>query len=114
MSLSCPVGHGAAAAPVLTIGPGQEFLVDEIPAQRCIVGVEGAKEQADAALRVAHSGLECLGDLVEQQAPPRMPDRNGPDPAVADEYTQQRVVGHRLDDRCRVKIGHDYIVHGVR
>jgi hypothetical protein len=42
--------HGTAAAPVLAIGAGQEFLVDEIAAQRRIVGVQGTEEQADPAL----------------------------------------------------------------
>ena len=43
-------GHGAAAAPVLAIGAGQELLVDEIAAQRRIVGVQGTEEQADLVL----------------------------------------------------------------
>ena len=63
-------GYGTAAALVLTIGPGQEFLIDEVPPQRRVVGVYGAEKQADSAFWVAHARLECLGDLVKQQAAP--------------------------------------------
>src|SRR5215471_13321642 len=60
--------HRPAAAPVLTTGPGQQFLIDEIPPQSREVGIDGGQEPADAVFGVAHPGLEALRDLVEQKA----------------------------------------------
>jgi hypothetical protein len=45
---------------------GQELLVNEIAAQRRIVGVRGAEEQADLALGITHARLEGLCDRVQQ------------------------------------------------
>jgi len=42
--------------------------------------------------------------------PPRLPGRQGLDPAVAGERPQPGVAGHRLDDSGRVKLGHVYIM----
>src|SRR5690349_14950432 len=56
-------GHGAAGAPVLSVCPGQELLVDQIAAQRGVVGVQHAQKIVDLALWVPQAGLECLGDL---------------------------------------------------
>jgi hypothetical protein len=87
-------------------GPGEEFLVDQIPAQRGVIRVQPAQEQADVALRIAHARLERLGNLVEQQTPPRVLGRDGLDPAVAEEYPQPRVAGQRIEDGRRIKAGH--------
>src|SRR6476619_3476415 len=54
----------AAAAPVLAVRPGQELLVDQIPAQRGVVAVDRPQEQADPALVIANAGLERLRDHV--------------------------------------------------
>jgi hypothetical protein len=102
--------NGAAAAPVLPFGPGQEVLVDEIPAQRGEVVVQGRQELADLALWVAHPWLKGLSDHVKQQAPFRLPGRDRLDLAVTQERAQLRIASHSLEDWCRVKIGHDYIV----
>src|SRR5439155_9832702 len=40
--------YRSPAAPVFTTGPGQQFLVDEIPPQRRVVVVDGPQEPADA------------------------------------------------------------------
>src|SRR4029077_10570063 len=53
-----PMADRSAAAPVFTTGPGQQFLIDEIPPQRRVVGVDGSQEPADAVFGVAHPGLE--------------------------------------------------------
>jgi hypothetical protein len=54
---------------------------------------------------VPHARLECLSDLVEQQAPPRLLGGNGLDPAVADEHPQPLIASHRFDHPSRVKVG---------
>ena len=55
-----------------------------------MVGVQGAEEHADLSLGVAHARLEGLRDLVQQQVPPRLPGRQGLDPAVAGERPQPK------------------------
>src|SRR5215472_5118323 len=102
--------YRSAGAPVFTTGPGQQFLVDEIAPQRRVVVVDGPQEPADAVFGVAHPGLEALCDLVKQQAAPRLPGGHGLDPALFDEYPQPLVGGDRIDDGCRVKVGHDHIL----
>src|SRR4029077_9519145 len=102
--------YRSAAAPVFTTGPGQQFLIDEIPPQRRVVGVDGSQEPADAVFGVAHPGLEALRDLVQQQAAPRPLGGQGLDPATPDEYPQPLVGGDRLDDGGWIKIGHDHIL----
>src|SRR6185369_6271192 len=98
--------YRSAAAPVFTTGPGQQFLIDEIPPQRRVVGVDGPQEPADAVFGVAHPGLEALRDLVQQQAAPRPLGGQGLDSATPDEYPQPLVGGDRLDDGGWIKIGH--------
>src|SRR5262245_19997711 len=102
--------YRSAAAPILTTGPGQQLLIDEIPPQHRVVGVDGPQELADAVLRVAHPGLEALCDLVKQQAAPRPLGGHDLDLAFPDEHPQPLVGSDRLDDGCRIKIGHDHIL----
>ena len=84
--------------------PGERFRSRSSPAVVTCTG-ETDVAQGDSAAWSPH------GNARKQQAPPRLPGWHGLDPAVAGERPQSRVPGHRLDDRRRVKIGHDHIVH---
>ena len=75
-----------------------------------MVVADGPKQLVNPVFGVAHAGLESLGDLVEQQAPPRLPGGHGLDPAAANERAQALVASDRVHDRCRVKFGHNHIV----
>jgi hypothetical protein len=70
-----------------------------VPAQRGVVRVDRAEEPADLLLGIVHSGLEALGDRVEQQPPPRLAGRHGRDPALADEHPELRIAGQRCEHR---------------
>jgi histidinol-phosphatase len=73
----------AAGAPVGAVGgAGEQILVDEVTAQRCVVVVDGLEDLVDSEFLVAATGLEGLRDLVEQEQPGRALGRDGRDPAV--------------------------------
>jgi hypothetical protein len=99
-----------AGAPVLPAWPGQEVLIDEVTPQRRVVGVQRAKERADPLLWVAQARLECLGDVLEHQAPPGLFGRYGLDPVLDEEYPQPWIASQRAEDSRRIKIGHNPIV----
>jgi hypothetical protein len=115
---------GSACAPVDACGgPGQERLVDQLPAQGAVVVEDRLEDLVDDRLRIPATRLERPGHLVKQQPPAGALSRYGGDPAVADESPPlmrrvsekaSSILLHRLQYDSRTRTGHRWHLAGQR
>jgi malate dehydrogenase len=95
----------AAGAPVEAVLTAQQVLVDQVAAERRVVGVPGAQHRVDGPFRVADARLEAGRQVLQHHPTFPAGGGNAGQPAVRDERAQQLIAFGVGIERYPLRLG---------